>query len=362
MRDRFFHLALLVLAAMLCLGLWPGKGPTLAHGARPADTTVTLFPMADAYVDEQNPATNFNTAGAWPVARRETSGLERYPLLKFDLSGIPVGSQVTSAELRLFLDAAEGDPSVSITVSRITLAWNETTVKWNNRPPDQCCWDSLVVGQPTGQDRVWDIRTLVNNWVSGGNIINHGLTLNGPATGFYGRFFEAAGARRPRLVVNYIAPTATPTASPTPTATGTATEAASATPTNTATATATTSPTPTATETSTVTASATSTASPTTTATATVTPSETATPEPSPTGMVTPSPTASATGTEVGTATATPGPSATATDSPSATVTPVPSASATATEAQSPTPPPSATATGTTAPQVHIYLPWLSTG
>lgn len=375
MRDRRLPSALLVLVTVACLGQWSTAAPVQARANRPADTTATLFPIADAYVDEGFPATNFNNSSTWPVARRETTGTERYPLLKFDLSTIPVGSQVTAAELRLFLESAEGDASVSITVSRITLAWNETTVKWNNRPPDQCCWDSLVVGQPTNQDRVWDIRTLVNNWVSGGNIVNHGLTLNGPATGFYGRFFEAVGARRPRLVISYIPPTATATATATRTATGTVTATSTATPTASATSTPTASPTNTATPTSTATwtpsatVTASSTASPTSPVTDTATPgttasataTETGTAEPPPTDTATPSLTASATATDAGTATTPPVPSSTPTDSPSATATVTPSASVTATETPSATAPP-ATATGTASPGFYIYLPWLNKG
>ena len=61
MRDRPLQLGLLFLAAMFVLALRPASRPAAAHASRPADTTVTLFPMADAFVDEQFPATNHNT-------------------------------------------------------------------------------------------------------------------------------------------------------------------------------------------------------------------------------------------------------------------------------------------------------------
>jgi hypothetical protein len=341
---RLSALGMVVIAVCMAFGV-AGATPrqSTPHAASPASTTVTLTPVADAYVNEEFPANHYNTATLWPAARNAADH-ERYTLLAYDLTGIPTGSQIVAADFKMWLDSSTGAPTVQIDIERIALDWNQTTVTWNNRPPDQCCWASLDVGQPTTQDQVWDIRTLVNNWVNG-NFINHGIAFHGPASGEYERFFTATGTRKPRLVIQYIPPTPTATASPTATATTTATATSTATPTSTSTST----PTSTATATRTPTSTATATATPTATATATAAPTNTATS--TSTASATPTTTATLSpGTPTRTPIATPSasPSATEPATPTATGTARPTALATPSPTQFATP--SASATGTATP------------
>lgn len=288
--------------------------------ASPAETTasVTLYPVADAYIDQARPAQNFDTASEWPVERDE-NGRERLPLWRFDTAGIPADAQVTAAELTVNVTSGSGDSPVRIIVERITLGWDPSTVTWNNRPPTQGTWGSWDTDRDPGP-RTFDVRVLVTNWVRG-SMPNHGLRLSGPASGTYERLYRASGATRPRLEVSYIDPT------PTPTATATATSSATASATATASPTAT--PTPTAT------------ATPTASATASLTPSPTALP----TFTATAPPPVTATATATLTATASPTatlaatPTGAATETAVATDTPVPTDTAVASPTSPPTPP-----------------------
>lgn len=322
--------------------------------------TVTLYPMADAYVDQQSPATNFDTAAEWPLELR-ANGAERYPLWRFDTSAIPADATVTQAELKVYLNSGTGGGLLHVIVERITVAWDQTTVRWNNRPPTQGTWGSWDTDTDPGP-RTFDVRVLVGNWVRG-SLPNHGLVLRGPTEGPYERLYRSSGTNRPHLDIVYTAPTASPTPSPTasftatPTATGTPTATRTDTPTATATATATptASTAPTATATATALPTATLTPTATTPNTATTTPS--ASPSPSP--LATATPTEAATTTPTLAASATPG-------APSPSPTPATTATASATSAPTgdpnPGPSPSATAAGTATATGTVPTPPTGTG
>ncbi len=247
--------AWLVAALMAAAAVGGPRDAVRTVSASPAETTasVTLYPVADAYIDQARPAQNFDTASEWPVERDE-NGRERLPLWRFDTAGIPADAQVTAAELTVNVTSGSGDSPVRIIVERITLGWDPSTVTWNNRPPTQGTWGAWDTDRDPGP-RTFDVRVLVTNWVRG-SMPNHGLRLSGPASGTYERLYRASGATRPRLEVTYIDPTPTPTA----TATSSATASATATPTPSATPSATATATPIATPTRTASATATSTA------------------------------------------------------------------------------------------------------
>ncbi len=317
-----------------------------AAGAAPlASQTVTLNPVEDAYVDQQLPANNYDNAPAWPV-EIDAQSRERYPLLRFDTSGIHPESQVQSAELQLWLEQGDGEDLVDLVVQRITLGWDENTVRWNNRPPMQGTWATTTVGTGPGW-RDWDLRVLTQNWVRE-SLPNHGLVLRGPAGSEFERLFESTGGREPRLVVVFEPPTPTPSDTPTNTATPTDT----ATPTNTATSLPSATPTPTATATATAT----------TTPTETDLPTPTQTPDPSlthtPTATVTSTPTVSTTATATGTVQATPTVSLTTTATPTGSLTSTPTGSPTLTGTLTP----SASPTGSGTPGItHTPTPGAGT-
>lgn len=303
-RWRHPHIAAVLALAFVAAFTTAAGAVRTAAASRPAtvavvSTTVTLFPEADAYVDESSPASNHDTATEWPLELK-TNAQEHYPLWRFDTSAIPADATINSGELKVFVNSGEGDSPIHIIVERITLDWNQATVTWNNRPPTSGTWGSWDTDNDPGA-RTFDIRVLVGNWVNG-NMPNHGVTLRGPATGSYERLFRATGTTRPHLDVVYTAQagTATPTGSPTASATATSTATSAAT--SAATSTTTPSPTITTSATSTPTPTPTPTLSPTVASTA----APTSTPSASPTTAETPSPSPTASGTALATSTETP--------------------------------------------------------
>lgn len=366
--------AVWITALCAALGVAAAAPATSAHVDAPAGvtTSVTLYPVADTYVDQQNPTQNFNGAAQWPVERR-TNNTERYPLLRFDTSAIPEDATVTSADLKVYLMSGSGDSPILVKVERITFTWNQDTVTWNSRPPVAGVYGSWETDNDPGT-RTFDIRVLAANWIRDA-WPNHGVTLRGPDGGTYERLYRATGATRPHLDIVYTAPeptaTATATATttagttPSPSATSTATPSSTSTPSPTSTSTSSQTTTPTHTPSSTATPSPTSTSAPSTTPTdpptATSTPTETPLPPGSATITATTSPTPSITPPTP--ATATPSATPTTTRTPSPTIsTPGPSSTPTPSDtptygSQTPSRTPTQTDTPTPLDRHILYLP-----
>ena len=111
-------------AALALLG-FAGSGTA---GAAMEPPPLTFNPVADARVEEANPATNFGTLTRLGTDGDATLRIESY--LRFDVSGI--SGTVKSATLRLY---AVSDPTVDgPAVYPTGNDWNETDITWNNRP------------------------------------------------------------------------------------------------------------------------------------------------------------------------------------------------------------------------------------
>ena len=208
------------------------NSPASAPAALPGIITpFNINPTADTYVSQGSPAANYNSAPFLVVARDEFLQ-ESYSLLQFDLSALPIGGQVTSAKLQLFLESGSGPASATLDISRATSAWNPATVTWNTAPGLTPGYGSTSIGTTSGQVD-WDVTTLVAGWYDG-TIPNLGLAIRGPSGVTFERLFHSLDQNvMPVLLVEFEGPT------PTPTNTATATNTATVTPTSTNTATAT---------------------------------------------------------------------------------------------------------------------------
>src|SRR6266508_1543018 len=219
---------LLVLLTTIAIVVSTSPGAAMRHGsAQAAPTSVTLNPMADTYVYQGSPTTNYSSSIYLNVARDEFLQ-ESFALLRFDLSSIPSNAVIGSAKLELHLKSAAGPASVSVDISRATSSWNASTVTWNTRPALVCCSGSAAVGT-TSTYYPWDILALANGWLHG-SFANYGLALRGPASISFERIFDGVGSNfPPRLSIVYELPTPTNTATPTRTSMPTNTPTPSAT-------------------------------------------------------------------------------------------------------------------------------------
>ncbi|MFI5134369.1 MAG: DNRLRE domain-containing protein [Chitinophagales bacterium] len=149
-----------------------------------AQTTVTLTPSADASIGFQDFTNSANTnygyadhysafsqAGAFGG---ENAG---HGIMKFDLSQVPLGAMIISADLNLFGrgpygvgDAVSvGDTGDNVCyLERITSDWDEFTVTWNTQP-STTSQHAVTIGPSTSASEDFlniDVKDLVQDMVS----------------------------------------------------------------------------------------------------------------------------------------------------------------------------------------------------
>ncbi len=250
-------------------------------------TTFTFSPIADAYVNQSSPTTNYGTSSQ---LRTDGSPLLR-SYMRFDVRNLT--GRITRATLKVYASSAL---STGYDVRAVTnTTWTEGALNYNNAPT----FGSAIGASGQVSAGAWtsvDITSLI----TGDGVYNIALTS---ASSTALSLASREGANQPQLIVETILdPTATQTATDTQTATPTATDTPSQTATETTTSTQTDTSTPSSTDTSTETATDTPTATETATATqtdtATPSPTDTATPSQTPTDSFTDTPTTTETATE----------------------------------------------------------------
>jgi hypothetical protein len=131
-------------------------------------------PSADTMVYEYAPDNNWGHEHFIEVYNNNRS----MGLVLFDLSGIPSGSLINSANLSLFyynydLEIPTGR---EITCHRILETWNEMTVTFDTRPafdPVECA-SAVLPGNYTWVN--WNVTSEVNDFLNGGDM-NYGWLL-----------------------------------------------------------------------------------------------------------------------------------------------------------------------------------------
>jgi hypothetical protein len=219
MRRVAAHAWLALVASLLgCTGIIEQEGPSPSVPVRVREqglstagqvcVTVqrgTSGQVEDTSIWQQAPRNGLD--GRHPrlnVGSAPSGGLRR-SLLRFDLSAVPTGAHVLSAELTLF-QANKGGPGSSVNVLRATAPWSEATATWGSAGSafEPLPVASIPVGGQGGA-RTVSVRPLVQDWVSGA-FPHHGLVLDDASATFTD--FESSesphAARRPSLSVCYV--------------------------------------------------------------------------------------------------------------------------------------------------------------
>lgn len=151
---------------------------------------VTLKPGAsgkDAVVGSLVPNTNYGTHPEFTGLAGTSSGTPTNlrSLIEFDLSGIPAGATIDSAKLSLYSVNSSGNGmhrldggSNETTLSRVTSAWHEDSVTWNNQPGISITNQVTLAGSDsTIQDYLnIDVTALITDMTTD-SIGNHGFLI-----------------------------------------------------------------------------------------------------------------------------------------------------------------------------------------
>ncbi|MDC0712740.1 DNRLRE domain-containing protein [Stigmatella sp. ncwal1] len=204
---------LLALAVVGC-GAAPATEQPSPEGGAPVSTqvaavqtgTVTLLPVADAYVTPDAPGSNFGLNTAWLVNRQYA---EAY--LKFDLSSLPSNAIITSVTFSaLAYDgyAYGGDGNV-YTSFVADDSWSETGITWNNRPApsgtpsgEWFLWYNLTPEDKLGVNANPALIPVVQGELDGDKQLSFRLHSPGYKTRYRSREYSNAN-QRPKLVIQY---------------------------------------------------------------------------------------------------------------------------------------------------------------
>jgi hypothetical protein len=140
------------LSAVIVVSVLAAISVDFASAASPA----TLYPIADSYVFNNNPNTNYGTAGTL-VVRYNSGGQHENEtaFLKFDLSVLPEGAVITQAYLHL-LKSGAGTPNFDA-YAVADDSWTETGITFNNQPTVGAS-KSTIFSEGSNWYR-WDITT-----------------------------------------------------------------------------------------------------------------------------------------------------------------------------------------------------------
>ncbi|UCF80540.1 MAG: DNRLRE domain-containing protein [Acidobacteriota bacterium] len=180
----------------------------LAFAPALADVAVIQPSQQDSYVDRANTKVNYGTDPTMSVGRAGNNTQTR-SLVQFDLSSIPAGATINSAQLELYAEAAGTDAAAVQELYDITEAWVETTVTWQGQPANSgTVRGSLAPGTSTGW-KIWTVTaSVVQGWLDT-PATNYGLLVRLAAenanVGFwlYATRENATSANRPILRVDY---------------------------------------------------------------------------------------------------------------------------------------------------------------
>ncbi len=201
-----------ILAAALLTVSFPVFGnyaPVRASTDLLAPTAVTLNPVADAYVSQSSPKTNYGTAS---TLRVDGSPVQR-SYLRFNVQSI--SGAVTQATLRIYANSSQG---TGYTVSRVASnTWGESTITYNNAP----ALGSAIGASGPAVAGTWT-SVDVTAYVTGNGAYSFALTTsNATALSLASR----QATNKPQLVISTTAATATPTRTATVKPSATATTA-----------------------------------------------------------------------------------------------------------------------------------------
>jgi hypothetical protein len=160
---------------------------------------ITAFADADSWIDQNSASNNFGTDAILKVRSQAPSDNFR-ALIRFALPTQPAGCILQSATLRLY--TAASTTGRTLEVLRISGAWTESNVTWNNQPATV----GAAVATSSGLgNREWQVAVQVQAIYATG--VNHGFLIRDAAEGGTGseQQFHARdkGESAPQLVLTF---------------------------------------------------------------------------------------------------------------------------------------------------------------
>jgi len=143
-----------------------------ATAAANTGTVYSLAPVSDATVSSGNPNTVNNSTTLFIQSGSGSFGNER-DWLQFDLSAIPAGVTVTSAQLQLYCWGA-ATTSLPVAVSGGNSdTWTETGITWNTQPTfGSVLSTQTLASSATNISYTWDVTSFAQTKLAGNKLVS----------------------------------------------------------------------------------------------------------------------------------------------------------------------------------------------
>ena len=172
-KETFMLSVLLI----LCVGV------VSSSGIQSSPMQLILQAQFDCYVSQNNPDSPYGREVVLNV-RSYYDGLthsNQRSYIQFNISAIPESAKILSAILWLYKNPEGANPGVrDIQVFRVTSAWNEYTLNWNNQPETSQELSAFSNVKGAMEWYSWDLTEDVKGWHKG-SAINHGVMLKDKA-------------------------------------------------------------------------------------------------------------------------------------------------------------------------------------
>jgi Tfp pilus assembly protein PilX len=143
-------------------------------------SVLTFLSTQDTWLNQEQPDTNYHNDSLMRVG--ESSSINNFyrPMISFDISSLPAGTNVVSATLRLYVQAVQGSQNMEVGLYRINSDWTQSTVTWNSESGGD--FHPVPLSLPeivwTTGWKEWPVPLeLINEWIDGVSI-NYGLLLD----------------------------------------------------------------------------------------------------------------------------------------------------------------------------------------
>ncbi len=165
--NKFRHLQYRVIAMFILLAFAVVPLLTRASASPQAATTLTINPVADAYVNASSPGTNYGTLTTLRVDGSPVVD----SFLRFSVSGL-TGASISQARLELHANSAS---TKGITVKAVANnTWGEKTIKYSNMP----AMGATLAASAAVSSGAW-VSLNVTSYISGNGTYSFGVITPG---------------------------------------------------------------------------------------------------------------------------------------------------------------------------------------